>query len=93
MTLVDLFLFDADRGSWNIVMMPILNKLLWMKSCILFVFWHKINMGIMLFRYSVFILDLIPSFFNLSEVPVIHQEKNLMGFRYSYQLCQFRSFS
>jgi hypothetical protein len=49
-------------------MMPILNKLLWMKSCSLFVFWHKINMGIMLFRYSVFILDLVPSFFIIIRV-------------------------
>lgn len=75
-------------------MMPILNKLLWMKSCSLFVFWLKINMGIMLFRYSVFILDLVPSFFYSSEVPVIYQEKNLMGFGY-YQLvlCQLRSVS
>ncbi|KAG8651139.1 pumilio homolog 4 isoform X3 [Manihot esculenta] len=41
--------FDANRGSWNTVRTRTHKKLLWRKSCNLFAFWHKINMGIMLF--------------------------------------------
>lgn len=43
--------FYGNRGYWNIVMIQIHNKLLWMKSCSLFVFWRMISMVIMLFRY------------------------------------------
>ena len=64
--------FDADRGSWSIAMILTLNRLSWMKSCNLYVFWHKINMGTMLFRYSVFRLNLVPSYLcDSNEVLII----------------------
>lgn len=48
----DVFVFPdlfvcCNRGSWNIVITQIHNKLSWMKSCNLYVPSHKINMGIM----------------------------------------------